>query len=316
MGARSAASRAVARTREVETPVAAARPGRDDWLGVPAPEMVEARPTKWITLRTLEQAMARGDFQLHYQPKLHLRTRAVDSVEALARWTHPHHGGVSPVDFIPRLEAGRAIRPFTEWTLARAVEDQASLAAQGHHVAMSVNVSGQVVSDPDFAQAVLRITRARRGEIVLEITETAVIRDPVNALANLELLVAAGIRIAIDDYGTGLSSLAYLRRLPAQELKIDRLFISAMTESQRDPLLVRSTIDLAHGLGMTVTAEGVEKLATLELLRVMGCDHAQGYVVDRPMTLAVLGDLLRDPTRLGQLGREVSLFAPGDDGLW
>ena len=175
----------------------------------------------------------------------------------------------------------------------QAIEDQAKLANRGHDIPVYVNLSGRLVADGAFTRWLLKaMRRCRRGAIGLEITETAVIDDPGHALANLQALADAGAPIAIDDYGAGLSSLAYLKQLPATELKIDRMFVSGLTSGHRDPLLVRSTIDLAHALEMEVTAEGVEEAATLALLRTMGCDLIQGFFIARPMPLDRLEDLL------------------------
>jgi EAL domain-containing protein (putative c-di-GMP-specific phosphodiesterase class I) len=150
-----------------------------------------------------------------------------------------------------------------------------------------------MVADEGFAAWLLEeLSRAPRGALGLEITETAVIDEPQKALRNLQAFADAGLEIAIDDYGSGLSSLSYLKQLPAHELKIDKLFISHLTSSHRDPLLVRSTIDLAHALGMKVTAEGVEDATTLALLRMMGCDLAQGYLISQPLSLDELSAFL------------------------
>ena len=190
------------------------------------------------------------------------------------------------------MERAQFAGEFTRWSLARARVDQQTLAALTSQVLpVSVNISGQLLADEAF----VRFLGAAVGgdpTIELEITETAVIDNPDDGLANLDRLAQAGVRIIIDDYGTGLSSLAYLRRLPASELKIDKLFVMSIADNQRDPLIVRSTIDLAHALGMKVTAEGVERRATLELLRVMGCDFAQGYVIAPPLELPALVEWL------------------------
>jgi EAL domain-containing protein (putative c-di-GMP-specific phosphodiesterase class I) len=164
-----------------------------------------------------------------------------------------------------------------------------------------VNISGQLLADREFAQGALALVRESAGQIGFEITETAVIKDPDAALANLREFSAAGIRIAIDDYGSGLSSLAYLKQLPAHELKIDRMFISGLSDSHRDPLLVRSSIDLAHALEMEVTAEGVDDPVSLALLRIMGCDLLQGYHISPPVPLAELQLFLSDEARHAEI---------------
>ena len=157
-----------------------------------------------------------------------------------------------------------------------------------------INISGQLLSDAHFVETVCAIVEANPdAKLGFEVTETSVIRDPECAIANLNRFDAIGVRISIDDYGAGLSSLAYLKQLPARELKIDKLFITHLTSSNRDPLIVRSTIDLAHALDMEVVAEGVETGATLALLTVMGCDTVQGFFISRPIVLDALIDFLR-----------------------
>lgn len=240
----------------------------------------------------MRAAFGGGEMGIHLQPKLDLRRRAVTGVEALVRWNHPVRGSLPPDLFVGMAEETGHIRELTEWVLAQAIREQAELAAAGHKLTMSVNLSGRLLGDADFIEEALDAIRAAKGRICLEITETAVIDHPQTALRMIERLSAAGVEVAIDDYGSGLSSLAYLKRIPAHELKIDKAFITSMGESQRDALLVRSTIDLAHGLGMTVTAEGVETEVAMSLLAGMGCDVAQGYLVARPMPLKELLNFL------------------------
>ncbi|MFN3354321.1 MAG: EAL domain-containing protein, partial [Brevundimonas sp.] len=166
------------------------------------------------------------------------------------------------------------------------------LADQGVALKMSVNVSGRLLGDPEFVAGALELAERARGELCLEITETAVIDNADAAIAAIERFAEAGVEMSIDDYGSGLSSLAYLKRLPASELKIDKAFVMKMDAASRDALLVKSTIDLAHALGMRVTAEGVETDAALALLTGMGCDMAQGYLIARPMNVEALGEML------------------------
>ena len=231
------------------------------------------------------EAVGSGDMVLHHQPKLDLRKGAVTGVEALVRWRHPVRGLLPPDLFIPMAEETGHIGALTEWVLGRAIEEQALLLHEGHELAMSVNLSGRLLGDAGFADLALDMIRGARGPICLEVTETAVIENPETALAVIERLSANGVSISIDDYGSGLSSLAYLKQIPAHELKIDKAFIMKMDDAQRDALLVRSTIDLAHSLGLKVTAEGVETPVALSLLSGMGCDLAQGYLIARPMPL-------------------------------
>jgi EAL domain-containing protein (putative c-di-GMP-specific phosphodiesterase class I) len=251
--------------------------------------------------RDLPGAAARGEMCLHYQPKLHLRRQKVAGVEALIRWRHPERGLIFPGDFIPAAEEARVIAELTLWTLDQVVADQRRLAEAGHDLEIFVNISGQLLNDAGFvAQACDRV-RSTHGRIGFEITETSVIRDPDTAIAHLREIAAIGVPIAIDDYGAGLSSLAYLKQLPARELKIDKMFVMQLTSSNRDPLIVRSTIDLAHAMEMEVTAEGVETQAALALLNVMGCDMVQGFLISRPAPFEALIEFLAEKPRLAHL---------------
>lgn len=239
-------------------------------------------------------AIANGQLFLVHQPKLHTRTGTIPAVETLVRWQHPVRGLIGPNDFVGIAEEIGQIRNLTEWVILRALEEQRLLAGQGHVLAFNVNISARILADRDFADWALAALSGSAGPVGFEITETAMIADPDGALRNLHLFAEAGIRIAIDDYGAGLSSLAYLKQLPADELKIDRMFVSGLSSSHRDPLLVRSTIDLAHALDMQVTAEGVDSSAALALLRVMGCDLVQGFLISTPLPCDELRAFLDD----------------------
>jgi len=251
-------------------------------------------------MRGLTDALKSGEVDLHYQPKLESRTNRIRGAEALVRWTRD--GQLVPTArFIAVAEETGTIRELTEWVIARAVADQKRLVDAGHELEISVNISAHVLTDGDFAETAMNMVENAAGQICFEITETAVIDDPETALANLRAFRTAGIRIAIDDYGSGLSSLAYLKQLPAHELKIDRMFISGLTDSHRDPLLVRSSIDLAHALEMEVTAEGVDDPMALQLLRVMGCDLLQGFYISVPLAFDKLVTFLADESHIRRL---------------
>ncbi|PZQ60420.1 MAG: EAL domain-containing protein [Sphingomonas taxi] len=243
----------------------------------------------------IDRALGRDEMVLHYQPKVHVRRQTIESVEALVRWQHPERGLISPADFIPALEHAQQMERLTLWTVRRAIEDQRRLRALGQELRIFVNISGHLLADAAFAHKVCDCVKAAPdAQIGFEVTETSVIRDPDIAIAHLQAFDAIGVRISIDDYGAGLSSLAYLKQLPASELKIDKLFITQLTSSNRDPLIVRSTIDLAHALDMEVVAEGVETHASLALLSVMGCDMVQGYLISRPIALEALAAFLTE----------------------
>jgi EAL domain-containing protein (putative c-di-GMP-specific phosphodiesterase class I) len=259
-------------------------------------------------IRDLPDAIARGEMFLQYQPKVHVRRQEISSAEALVRWQHPRRGLIVPGDFITIAEESRQIDALTLWTLDRVIADQRLLRADGRDLTIFINISGQLLGDAEFVATACRKVREGGARIGFEITETAVIRDPQSAIANLRKFDEVGIIIAIDDYGAGLSSLAYLKELPARELKIDKMFILQLTSSNRDPLIVRSTIDLAHALEMEVTAEGVETQAALALLTVMGCDMVQGYLLSRPISIEAVRAFLRDDNlKLGGDGRD-SMF--------
>lgn len=235
--------------------------------------------------RELPRAIAAGQLFLQYQPKVNVRREMVAGAEALVRWHHPVRGLILPGEFIGAAEDGGEIVGLTLWTLRQVIADQQVMRAHGHDMPVFINISGVLLADDGFVAEACRIVRDSGARIGFEITETAVIRDPESAIRHLQTFAAIGIPLAIDDYGAGLSSLAYLKQLPATELKIDKMFVMQLTSSNRDPLIVRSTIDLAHALEMEVTAEGVETPAALALLSVMGCDMVQGYLISRPIAL-------------------------------
>ncbi|WP_374942692.1 EAL domain-containing protein [Sphingomonas sp.] len=244
--------------------------------------------------RDLAGAIADGALFLQYQPKIHLRRQEVVGVEALVRWRHATRGLIMPGDFIPIAEESRDIVALTLWTLRQVIADQRALKSLGYDQIVFINVAGALLGDIRFVRAVREIVPASGAQLGFEITETSVIRDPDSAIANLKIFADLGIVVAIDDYGAGLSSLAYLKQLPARELKIDKLFVTQLTSSNRDPLIVRSTIDLAHALDMEVVAEGVETPAAMALLSVMGCDMAQGFYISRPIGFDALVPFLRE----------------------
>jgi diguanylate cyclase (GGDEF)-like protein len=237
----------------------------------------------------LRQAVDQGQLRLHYQPKVHLAKPRELHVEALVRWQHPVRGMVPPSEFIPFAEQTGFVRAITQWVLAEAVRQCAEWRRGGLAAQVWVNISARDLLDPDLAErfaALLAAHGCQAASVGLEITESAILDDPGHALRNLERLSALGCRIAIDDYGTGYSSLAYLKRLPVNELKIDRSFVMGMVAEASDAVIVRSTIDLAHNMGLLVVAEGVEDEATLRRLREMGCDLVQGFHLSKPLPAA------------------------------
>jgi EAL domain-containing protein (putative c-di-GMP-specific phosphodiesterase class I) len=258
----------------------------------------EATVDRIALSKDMPAAIADGEMFLQYQPKVHLRRQSITSVEALIRWQHPVRGLISPADFIPIAEESRDIVSLTLWTIKQVIADQQAMTAAGHDLRVFINIAAALLADVRFVLRACALVEAGGTKIGFEITETSVIRDPDSAIAHLKMFAAMGIEIAIDDYGAGLSSLAYLKKLPARELKIDKLFITQLTSSNRDPLIVRSTIDLAHALEMEVVAEGVETPSALALLSVMGCDMAQGYLISRPLRLDALLEFMAENSRL------------------
>jgi len=259
-------------------------------------------------LQDLHDAVRTGALDVHYMPKLRLADGEVVSAEALCRWTHRDHGTVPPMTFIGLAEDAGMIGDLTLFVLRRVIADQARLLAnEGIAIAIDVNISALLVGSAEFCDLIIAEISRASAPIGIELTETMVIGNRDVALVNLRRIADAGIRIAIDDFGVGLSSLAYLRDLPAHELKIDQMFIRALTTSNRDPLLVRSAIDIAHALEMEVTAEGVEDEIALALLKVMRCDHVQGYHISIPLPFDQFAHYLRSQAHRQILGGQAQL---------
>ncbi|MGB7406942.1 MAG: EAL domain-containing protein [Pontixanthobacter sp.] len=234
----------------------------------------------------LDQAIAQDELQVLFQPKLHLPTNRVTSVEALIRWHHPERGFLRPDSFIPLAEQSDRIADLTLYVLKQTIEDLKAWCAQGLTLKAAVNISARLVSSPSFiaaAENILQQTGVPRERLIFEVTESATMNDPEAAVKALDRFRALGIAISMDDYGTGQSSLTYLRNLPLSELKIDRSFVQFAHRDHNDGLLVRSTVQLAHSLGLQVVAEGVEDEECLDFLREIECDLAQGYHIGKPM---------------------------------
>jgi EAL domain-containing protein (putative c-di-GMP-specific phosphodiesterase class I) len=226
------------------------------------------------------------DIEAFYQPKLDLVTRTVVGAEALVRWRHPTRGMVPPLDFIHLAETTGLITMVTNQILRKSVSTIRLLDDLGFDLSVSVNLSTMDLLDETIVGRVERILRDNRvqpDQLTLEITETALLADGSRSMETVEGLRGLGVHLSIDDFGTGFSSLSYLRSLPATELKVDRSFVTNMLLDERDEVIVRSTIDLGHNLGMKVAAEGVEDQATLERLRALGCELAQGYELSPPL---------------------------------
>lgn len=264
------------------------------------PVTMSAKRAHLSLLGELRQAIERDELQVYYQPKIALDSGALDGVEALIRWIHPQRGFINPGEFIPFAEQTGYIRLITRWVLATALRDCQAWTQAGLAFGVSVNLSTRDLLDPelgDYVHSQLLHHGVRADSLYLEITESGLMENPAHSLTTLERLDALGVKLSIDDYGTGYSSLAYVKRLPVDELKIDRAFIKDIVHDPRDRAIVRSTIDMAHHLGLQVTAEGVEQPAGVDHLLDMGCDRIQGYVFGKPMPLEQLHQWIRDSGR-------------------
>lgn len=244
----------------------------------------------------LRSAIENGQVWLAYQPKYSLAGNRIVSAEALIRWTNADGRNVPPDSFIPLAETTGMITEITLFALRTIVAQLAAWQQDGSRLHASMNISPVDLAKPDFVDKVAAAIAAQQIEpalLTLEITESAFIRSPEQTLASLIRLRELGLRLSIDDYGTGLSTLSYLQKMPVQELKIDRCFITDLLAKESDRVLVRSTIDMAHELGLTVVAEGVEDKATLHELRCLGCDQIQGYLIGKPVPPVEITNLCR-----------------------
>jgi len=251
-----------------------------------APELDDFSPRRLMLAGELRAGIAACEIRCHYQPKIAVADGTLVGVEALARWASAAHGEVPPAEFIPVAEKTGLIKPLTYAVLREALAASVRLGNAGSQIPIAVNISPRNLADPDFVSTVGDIVKAAGADphaITFEITEDSLLHDSVRAAGVLERIAALGITISIDDFGTGYSSLGYLQRLPVSELKIDRSFVMRMDLDEADRAIVDSTIDLAHRLGITVVAEGVETPSTLEFLAGAGCDVAQGFHIARPM---------------------------------
>ena len=255
----------------------------------------EAHLRRLRLVNDMPAALSDGQITLVYQPQVRLSDNRVTGVEALARWRHPEFGQVAPDEFIRLAEQTGQIQALTRHILDQGLAQGGSLRDRGWPLRLSLNLSAHDLLDRELAEAI--ITRLRRhglgGEaLTLEVTETVLMEEPERARLQLDRLRSLGIRLAIDDFGTGYSSLAQLKRLPVQELKIDRSFVGTLPDDPADVAIVRTTIELAHLLGLEVVAEGLESADARALLKEMGCETAQGYGIARPMPADALADWL------------------------
>jgi EAL domain-containing protein (putative c-di-GMP-specific phosphodiesterase class I) len=249
-------------------------------------------PMRLAMVAELRRAIERNELSLYFQPKVDLRTGQVSCVEALVRWQHARHGLLGPDLFVPIAEQTGLIRPLSRWVLDAALRQVNRWRQSGLDLAVAVNLSMRNLHDPEIADMIRQLL-VRWGvppaSLTVEITESSLMADAARAMEVLERLRAMGISVSIDDFGTGYSSLSYLKRLPVHELKLDKSFVGTMASDSNDAAIVRSTLGLAHDLGLSVVAEGVEDQATWDLLNGLGCDVAQGYYISRPLPSREVG---------------------------
>ena len=239
----------------------------------------------------MREALARDEFVLYYQPKMDVASRKIIGAEALLRWQHPERGLVPPMRFLPFAEQTGFIREITPWLLARVIEQTAQWSREGLAIVVSANLSALDMLNPNLVDHVRRLLEQHQlapARLCLEITESALMDEPELALAHLSELSLLGVKLSIDDYGSGQASLGYLKTLPVNELKIDQSFVTSVADSRKNAAIVHSTIVLSHELGLTVTAEGAETASDLAWLERNGCDVAQGYGIARPMAARAL----------------------------
>jgi diguanylate cyclase (GGDEF)-like protein len=258
------------------------------------PEHDVYAPSRLALMTQLRQAMDEGQLVLHFQPIVDLERRP-RAMEALVRWHHPERGLVPPGEFIPLAERAGLMKPLTRWVMAAALRQCKAWRDAGHDLAVAVNLSMRTLHDaelPKMVRDLLRMTRCEPSALDLEITESDVMADPKGAIEILARLRALGVHVSIDDFGTGYSSLAYLNRLDVDTVKIDRSFVGTMTVDSSSAAIVRATIELGHGLGLVVVAEGVEDEPTHRALSALGCDLAQGYFFARPAPASAVESFL------------------------
>ena len=249
----------------------------------------------------LDAAIDAGDIWIAYQPQFDLRDDRISGAEALVRWQHPTRGAISPEAFILPAEAHNRINRLTFHILEQATRAVRQIVAENPGFQLSVNLSANLLQQAGLPALILKVLAKSKfpvSSLTLEVTESAPFKEHDIVRQNLSGISALGIQLSIDDYGTGNATLEYLRSVPCQEIKIDRRFIGGLTTNASDLLLVESTIELAHGLGRRVIAEGIEDPETLSRLRAIGCDIAQGYYLAKPMRLEALESLLSSRTRI------------------
>jgi diguanylate cyclase (GGDEF)-like protein len=259
------------------------------------PELDRHSLLRLALMSELKGAVESGQLSLYMQPKLNIRARCLYGVECLVRWIHPVHGFIPPDEFIPLAEQTGNVCALTRWVVRTAVTQGRAWQEQGLALKTAINVSALDLADPGFAAFIaeqLREQGLNAASLIVEITESAVMADPEQAMGQLQQLCELGVLLSIDDYGTGYSSMAQLKRLPVHELKIDKSFVQDLLSNPDDDIIVRSTVELGHNMGLKIVAEGVETEAILERLDQLGCDIAQGYLLSKPLPPAAFAEWL------------------------
>jgi diguanylate cyclase (GGDEF)-like protein len=286
--------------RRADAALAHAR-SRSSRLEVYSPACDQFDAVGLVLLGQVRSALERGEFIVYYQPKVDLQSRQIIGVEALVRWQHPEHGMLPPMRFIPLIEQTALVGPLTLHVIEQALEQLVAWRSSGIDLELSVNLSARNLIDPELPgqiAALLEQHGVPAERLIVEVTESAAVIDRGRAVAGLEALRASGVGVSVDDFGTGNASIEYLATLPASEIKIDRSFITDILEDRRSEAIVRSTIELARNLGLTVVAEGIESESVMCHLATLGCEVGQGYFISRPLPGDELARQLRVPLAL------------------
>ncbi|MEK9720125.1 MAG: GGDEF domain-containing phosphodiesterase, partial [Quisquiliibacterium sp.] len=259
-------------------------------------------------LGELRDALRRGQFELYYQPQLKMKTGLIVGLEGLVRWRHPTRGLIAPNEFIPFAEQSGFMRELTPWVVLEGAKFAAGLAKAKAPLRVSINVSAQDIENPDFCDKVISIFKdqgLKKGQLCLEITESGVLSETDTALKTLQTISEAGLMLSVDDFGTGYATFKQLQRLPLNEMKIDRTFVTSLNQNRGNLSIVRATIDLAKQLELTVVAEGVETVVELRTLARMGCDEVQGYFLSKPLPAKDVVDWVKSRHALHASSKEM-----------
>jgi diguanylate cyclase (GGDEF)-like protein len=286
--------------RRADAALAHAR-SRGSRLQVYSPECDQFDATGLALLGQVRSALEHGEFIVYYQPKVDMQSRRIVGVEALVRWQHPEHGMLPPMRFIPLIEQTALVGPLTMHVIEQALTQLVAWRRDGIDLELSVNLSARNLIDAELPGRIASLLDQHAipaGRLTVEVTESAAVIDRARAVAGLEALRASGVGVSIDDFGTGNASIEYLATLPASEIKIDRSFVTDILEDRRSEAIVRSTIELARNLELTVVAEGIESEAVMQHLATLGCDVGQGYFISRPLPAADLAPQLHAPLAL------------------